>query len=66
MVLATAGVNHVGFADFIGNAVAGQPVVNPPAGIVNLAGLAALGPPGVDIGNVSVHITEGVSEALVQ
>lgn len=65
MVLAAAGVNHVGFADFIGNAVAGQPVVNPPAGVVNLAGLAALGPPGVNIRNVAVHVAEGIGEALV-
>lgn len=65
MVLAAAGVDHVGLTDFVSDAVADQPVVNPPASIVNLAGLATLGPPRVDIGDVAVHIAEGVCEALI-
>ena len=64
--MAAARINHLGLADLISQAFGSQPVVNSPACVVDLAGLAALGPPGISMGNISVKVAEGVGEALGQ
>ena len=66
MVLAAARINHLGLADLICQAFRSQPVIYSPACVVDLAGLAALGPPGIGVGNISVKVAEGVGEALGQ
>ena len=66
MVLAAARINHIGLADLISQSFGSQPVVNSPAGVVDLAGLAALSPPGISMGNISVKVAEGVGKALGQ
>ena len=66
MVLAAAGINHFRFADLISQAFRSQPVIDPPACVVDFAGFAALGPPGVGVGNISVKVAEGVGKALGQ
>ena len=66
MVLAAARINHFRFADLISQAFGSQPVVNSPACVVDFTGFAALGPPGVGVGNISVKVAEGVGKALGQ
>ena len=66
MVLAAAGINHFRFADLISQAFRSQPVIDPPACVVDFAGLAALGPPGISVGNISMKVAEGVGKALGQ
>ena len=66
MVLAAARINHLRLADLISQSFRSQPVVNSPAGVVDLASLAALCPPGISMGNISVKIAEGIGKALGQ
>ena len=66
MVLAAAGINHIGLTDLISQAFGSQPVVNSPACVVDFTGFAALSPPGVGVGNISVKVAEGVGKALGQ
>jgi len=42
-----------------------EPVVDAPAGVL-LAGMEAVGPPGVDVGLVGVEVAEGVDEASLE
>ena len=73
MVLAFTGVHGFAGADLICDPIGGQPVVDAPAGVVDLALWGPLGEPGVDAavvivepGGISMDLSEGVGEAGIQ
>ena len=66
VVLAGAGVYHFGPDYPILDPLTDQEIVNPPAGVVDFAGLHSLGPPRIDCGDISVDMAEGISEAGVK
>ena len=73
MVLALAGVHRFTGADLVSDPVGGQPVVDAPAGVVDLALWCPLGEPGVDAaviiveaGGIAMDLSEGVGEARIQ
>ena len=73
MILALAGVHRFTGADLASDPVGGQPVVDAPAGVVDLALWGPLGEPSVDAavivveaGGIAMDLSEGVGEARIQ
>ena len=66
MVLTRTRVNHVRLGYLVSHAIAGEPVVDSPACIVDFRSLAALRPPGVLVRDIAVQVAEGVSKSSCQ
>ena len=64
MVLTTTGVNHLRLGNLVSDTIAGQPVVNSPACVVDFAGLTTLRPPSVVIWHSPMQVAEGIGKAL--
>ena len=66
MVLARTGVNHIRLGYLVCHSVAGQPVVDSPACVVDFRSLAALCPPSLLVRDIAVQVAEGIGKAFSQ